>query len=203
MITPKQIKAFTESTFPSTYEKLRSLRKRFFGSYLDAPDRHLLEKVIIPYLVSQADLKRVLFVGCEWYTKPYESLFKQKEYWTIELDPDNAIYGARNHIVDRVQNLTRYFSNDYFDLIICNGIIGYGVNTLPDMEETFAQCFQCLRAKGILVVGWNDIPERNIPPFENCNSLNQFYSYIFPPISTSKYLTNTHYRHAYNFYIKP
>ncbi|TIM81247.1 MAG: methyltransferase type 11, partial [Mesorhizobium sp.] len=41
-------------------------------------DRKLLETVILTQLRRDPAVKRILFVGCEWYTKPYESRFRSK-----------------------------------------------------------------------------------------------------------------------------
>src|SRR5882724_8239237 len=51
--------------------------------HLNTDDRRVLEKVILPYFASQSEFLRILFVGCDWYTKPYGKYFKEKEYWTI------------------------------------------------------------------------------------------------------------------------
>src|SRR5881396_3508512 len=38
-------------------------------------DRDTLEKVILAHYVKRADIERVLFVGCAWYTRHYETAF--------------------------------------------------------------------------------------------------------------------------------
>jgi SAM-dependent methyltransferase len=185
--------------------KLSISRIRGFDLHLNSPDRIVLEDTILPYLVSCSNLQKVLFVGCDWYTQPYKKIFKNKEYWTIEINERNKKYGSKNHIVDRLQNLSNYVKSDYFDLIIYNGVFGFGTNTREDTEESFKQCFQALRKGGVLVFGWNDVPQyKPFPVLEECENLKKFEPYIFPALSTSQYLTpNTEFRHTYNFYTKP
>ena len=167
-------------------------------------DRYILEEKIIPYFVNKEDFAKVLFVGCGSYTKHYEKWFKQKEYWTIDTNPMKKIYGAKKHIVDSISNLNLYIKEDYLDLIICNGVFGWGLNDREEVEKAFGQCFQSLRPGGVLIVGWDDIPERKPFPLETCESINQFQPYFFPPLSTFQYanLTDKSQIHRYNFYVK-
>ncbi|HVK06914.1 MAG TPA: hypothetical protein VM490_25835, partial [Armatimonadaceae bacterium] len=60
--------------------------RRGLGSGLETEDRRLLEQVILPDLARRAELRRVLFVGCAWYTESYERFFPGREYWTLDLD---------------------------------------------------------------------------------------------------------------------
>ncbi|WP_017651398.1 hypothetical protein [Fortiea contorta] len=186
------------------YNVIKLLRFKNYGLRLDSPDRLILENTIIPYFISENKLSRVLFVGCGWYTKSYSSLFKNQEYWTIEIDPNKKIYGSKNHIIDGLQNLGKYIENDFFDLIIYNGVFGWGINSREDTEESFKQCFNCLRQGGILVFGWNDVPEHKpFPVLQECQALKKFAPYFFPPLQTTEYLTPATMSHTFNFYIKP
>ena len=197
-------KSFIFRKIQNIYHKLSISRLRGLDLYRNSPDRLVLEDVIIRYFIAHKEFHKVLFVGCDWYTNPYKKLFKKQEYWTIEIDESKKKYGSKNHIVDGIQNLSKYIERGYFDLIIFNGVFGYGINTREETEESFAQCFQALRSGGILVFGWNDIPEyKPFPVIENCEQLKKFDPYLFAPLSTSEYLTpNTERRHTYNFYIK-
>lgn len=195
----EQTKAFFRDKNPAFYEQLRQLTNRT-ESFEHFPDRVILEKTIIPNLVAKDDIKKVLFVGCDWYTASYYTLFQQEEYWTIDPDPEKAKHATNKHIIDCLENISSHFSKEYFDLIICNGVLGFGINNIEQMEQAFTQCFNCLRDDGILVVGWNDIPSRNIPAFSDCHSLSQFRPFIFPPLLTSQYLTDTSYRHSSKFH---
>lgn len=178
---------------------------RGFDLHLNSPDRYVLEDLIIPELVARKELYKILFVGCDWYTKSYTKYFKTKEYWTIEIDENKKRFGSKRHIVDGLQNLGKYIEKDYFDLIVCNGVFGWGINNKQDTETAIKQCYSCLRPEGILVLGWNDVSTyRPYFAIAKCENLNKFNPYIFPRLSTTQYLTeNSLTKHTYNFYIKP
>ena len=84
--------------------RLPSLNRRI-GTFHLSEDRQLLETNILMYLRDDPAINRILFVGCEWYTKHYEKFFKSKDYWTLEIDPAKRRYGGRRHIVDSLKIL--------------------------------------------------------------------------------------------------
>lgn len=171
---------------------------------LRTADRQVLETVILPYFAAQTDDQRILFVGCQWYTKHYEKFFQGKEYWTIEVDPEAAKYGAAHHVTDELQNLGNYFQSGYFNVIIYNGVFGWGIDTQAAAEVAFEQCHRCLAEGGILVFGWNNVPDRSPFPPETCSSLQAFQPFVFPPLASSDYLVpNSFKNHTFRFYIKP
>ncbi|WP_414581110.1 methyltransferase domain-containing protein [Scytonema sp. PCC 10023] len=180
-------------------------RFRGFDLYLNSPDRLVLEDVIIPYFLSRSEYHKILFVGCDWYTKPYRKLFRNKEYWTIEIEEWRKKYGAERHIVDGLQNLSLHIQSGYFDVIICNGVFGHGLNVKEDMEEALNQCFNALREGGVLVFGWNNVPQyAPFPVTTECENFKKFKPYVFEPFPTSEYLVpNTEYKHTFDFYKKP
>lgn len=178
------------------------LRFRGLDVYLNSPDRVVLEDEILLFLASYTSISRVLFVGCDWYTKSYRKIFKQQEYWTIEPDVSRACYGSSKHIVAPLENLTLHCPENYFDLIVCNGVLGYGLNTVAAANQAIASCFHCLSPNGILVIGWNNVPQSS--PFPaSCEALERFTPYVFPAMSTSQYAIDTANHHTFNFYCKP
>lgn len=213
MATFTQTKTLVKGILPNTIvRKIQSLlfilsisRLRGLDLYLNFPDRRILEDVIIPYFVTHNEFYKILFVGSEWYTKPYNKYFKNKEYWTIEIEPFKRKYGSKKHITDSLLNLRNHFESGYFDLIFYTGVFGHGINSREDTEESFDQCFQCLRSEGILLFGWNDLPQtKPFPVLEECQNLQKFKPYFFTPLSTSQYLVaNDSLRYVFNFYMKP
>ena len=167
-------------------------------------DRYILEQKIIPYFVNSQEFAKVLFVGCGSYTKHYEKWFGEKEYWTIDINPMKKVYGAKNHIVGSMSDLNLHFPENSLDLIICNGVFGWGLNDKKDVEEAFAGCFHSLRKDGVLIIGWDDVPEKKPFPLDTCESLSQFLPFIFPPLSTTQYvnLEDESDKHKFNFYLK-
>jgi len=166
-------------------------------------DRRVLEQVIIPYLAAQKNTHRVLFVGCEWYTRHYRKFFAGKEYWTIDFDPSKSAYGSKgHHLVDSIENISNYFTENYFDVIVCNGVFGWGLNTKEQTKNAFGGCYKLLRTSGHFVLGWNDIPQAK--PFhpEECTALRQFKSHVFPPLGVTQHIPSTSNGHTFNFYVK-
>jgi hypothetical protein len=179
--------------------------KSIFGldSYLRNADRYVLEQIIFPYFLCREQYRHILFVGCHWYTKGYNGYFEgTKNYLTIDVDPSKAKYGARRHIVDGMQNLTRHFHAGAIDLILCNGVFGWGLDAKEDVEKGFQGSFDCLRGGGVLVVGWDDIDERRPFYIEECVSLSKFTPMHFVPLGTTRFVTDTPYRHTFDFYVK-
>jgi SAM-dependent methyltransferase len=177
---------------------------RVFGSFHLTEDRRMLETVILSGLRDDPLVSRILFVGCEWYTKPYGKLFRDKEYWTLDIDPDKQRYGARRHVTDALRNLGRHVPENYFDAIVCNGVFMVtAIETREEAEPSFVACRRCLRPGGWFILGWNDTDElRPYPPSDSA-ALSTFTSTEFPALGAREVLTQTDYRHTFTFYRKP
>jgi len=149
--------------------------------------------------------KTVLFVGCGSYTAHYQRrYFAAHNYWTIDSDPTRRKFGAKQHVIARLEELGQYFPSGFFDLIICNGVYGWGLklNSAEDCDTATSQCHSCLADAGHLLLGWNDVPGRDPAPLTEVRSLSRFSEYSFRAFGTSRYLTDTPYRHTYCFYQK-
>jgi SAM-dependent methyltransferase len=180
--------------------------KRLFGidSYLDNEDRRVLERVIFPYFLGNESYRTVLFVGCSWCTRGYNKRFEPiKDYWTIDPWDLKKRYGAKRHIVDELQNLGRHFAAGSLDLILCNGVFGCGLNDRAEVERAFGACFDALREGGVLLVGWADIDTERPFPLSECAALRAYVPFVFPPLGTAEFLTDTPYRDTYSFFAKP
>lgn len=175
----------------------------FFGLSpgLATADRRVLEQKILPYFAESANFNHILFIGCDWYTKHYEKMFAAKDYWTLDRDPNKAIFGAKQHIRDEFKNINKHFANKSLDVIICNGVLGWGLNDPQEIDLTLLHAHQCLRNNGILVLGWNDTPEHHVD-LNSLQSLKKFQPYTFPPLATFSYRTQSKNAHVYNFYVK-
>lgn len=137
-------------------------------------DRWVLESDILPGLGRRDDVGRVLFVGCARYTRSYDRFFPHAEYWTIDPSRRRRRWGAEHHIVGRLEHLRRYVPAGSFDAIVCNGVLGWGLNRRGDAEAAFTACHGALRDGGELIVGWNDVaPHNRIRP-ESLASLRRF-----------------------------
>ncbi|MEO8188380.1 MAG: methyltransferase domain-containing protein [Burkholderiaceae bacterium] len=169
---------------------------------LNTEDRRVLEQVILPEYASRPDISRILFVGCAVYTQQYDELFGDGEYWTIDPVARRRRYGSTRHIVDTLQNLGSHVAPEYFDLIVCNGVLGWGLNTPADAEAALAACFKHLRAGGHLLLGWNNIAPRNRVVPEDIPALRSFDRGDFGAGRRDRVEIKASNRHVFDFYRK-
>lgn len=174
------------------------------GTFRLSEDRKLLETAILAHLRDDPETQRLLFVGCDWYTKPYGRMFASKEYWTLDIDSAKRRYGGARHLVDALRNLRIHAAAGYFDAIVCNGVfMKTAIETPEEAEPSFAACFECLREGGWFVLGWNDTDELRPYPPSQSKMLARFERAAFPPLGVREYATRTSYRHTYTFFRKP
>ena len=166
-------------------------------------DRRILERVIFGYYTQRPEVRSVLFVGCQWYTRHYERVFfPEHDFWTIEPAEEARKHGARQHVIAPLERLDAFFPERYFDLIICNGVFGYGLDSHEQCEAAFDHCYTRLANGGHFVLGWDDVPERRPFPLETVQSLKRFRRFKLPSLGTERYLTDTSYRHLYEFFVR-
>jgi SAM-dependent methyltransferase len=127
-----------------------------YGLYTP-PDRRLLEREILPAIAANEANQRILSVGLGWYTTTYSTYFERKTFVTIDIDESRAVFAANPHIVGDLRNLSQYFdANEFFDVILMNGVIGYGLDTVEDVDRALAQCAARLCKGGLLLLGVNE-----------------------------------------------
>ena len=179
--------------------------KRVLGmpSFLRNEDRRVLEQIVLPHFIRDRECKDILFVGCDWYTQGYNAWFGEKNYWTVDVDPAMRKFGSKQHIVDGLQNISHYFQRETLDLIVCNGVFGWGLDDTTAVEQAVRGCHEALRPDGVLVIGVDGVQERRPYALEKSAALRTFEPYVFDPLQTSDYLTDTSYRHRFLFYRKP
>lgn len=184
---------------------LTNAGRRAFGLpvRIDTEDRRLLERTILPAYAARADMQRVLFVGCAPYTASYRQIFRSARYWTIDPAPGRARYGGDRHIVAPLQQLDRHAPPASFDLIVCNGVLGWGLDDAADVERAFHCCENALRDGGELIIGWNDVPGRNRIRPETIAALRRFERQVCPAIGAVRIIVAGPHRHVFDFYRKP
>ena len=165
------------------------------------PDREILEKTIFSYIFDSKN-KITLFVGIDFYTKHYVNFFNEDDFWTIDFNPKLQPFGAKNHICDRYENIETYLESTKFDFIICNGVIGYGTNSIEELDLIISTSYRLLKSHGLLIIGWNDRPESNQFDPRESKALNVFSEFIFPPLNSSRFRCNEGSSHVYDFYKK-
>lgn len=174
------------------------------GPRLAANNRLVLEGQVFPYLNQRTDWRRVLFVGCHWYTWHYKRIFAEKEFWTIDILPEQRRYGAARHIVDSIENVQRHFAPDSLDVVMLMGVIGWGLDEPAAIERTLAGCRRVLRSEGLLLLGCDEIPERMPVDLSQSATLRQMLPYAFPPLDAVRYrCQGEDLRHTLTFYRKP
>lgn len=181
MAVASRVKGFARQVLPAPVAEafrhvryqVKTLRLKGLDFRLELPNRRVLEDDILPALAADPAIKRVLFVGCRWYTKIYGAIFANSEYWTIEIDPDQAKFGAGGgrHIVDSYLNLSKHVKPEFFDAIVINGVFGWGIDNPADTETALAETLQALRPGGVMVIGYNDT-DANHPSFVDVPSAN-------------------------------
>lgn len=171
--------------------------------YQDTADRAVLENVIFPFYQLSAAHRRILFVGCDWYTAGYARRMSFKTFATIDPDPARARFGATAHQVAPMRRLTDAHAAGSLDLVICNGVIGWGLDDPDEAERSFDAAWTALRPGGHFVVGWNDVARH--APFDvtGLASLRRFAPIAFPPLGTSRHAVDHDMRHTFAFYAKP
>jgi SAM-dependent methyltransferase len=166
-------------------------------------DRALLEHKILPLYAARGDIQRLLFVGCARYTEHYDRIVARVEYWTIDPARWRRRWGAQRHIVDRLERLSRHVPGEYFDAIVCNGVLGWGLDRPSDAEEAFAACHQALRPAGELIVGWNDVAPRNRVRPDAVRALARFDRHSPRGFDHWRIAVPGPHRHVFDFYRRP
>jgi SAM-dependent methyltransferase len=205
MLIDRAVKFLRQRSFAENRHFVRILVRNALGlpNPMRNPDRDVLERQILPVYAQRADMRSVVFVGCDWYTRHYEKMFAGKRYATLDPDPWKRQFGAREHAVIGMEKLAEQFAPASIDLIVCNGVFGWGLNEPADIERAFDGTFACLREGGHLVLGWNDVPERTPLPLASVDALARFDREPFAPLGSAEFRVPTDNRHTFNFYVKP
>jgi hypothetical protein len=126
---------------------------RPYAHFPELASRQCLETEILPWMRDRC--RSILFVGTASYTCHYETLFRADRYTTLDIAAGAAVWGARRHIVAPVQELSRHRPAGFFDGVVLNGVLGFGIDTEQQMHRAFEELHRALAARGLLVVGWN------------------------------------------------
>jgi hypothetical protein len=178
-----------------------SIGLRCGGSFFHpSDDRTMLENQILPWYQISAAHQEILFVGTEWFTHGYVRMFSHKSLSTLDIDPAKARFGADRHMVGSVSELDRHVAEGRLDLVLINGVLGWGLDTLDEAERAIAGCDRCLRPGGHLVIGWNDLAAHRLFRLDEISSLGRFQPFVFPPLGASEVRVANEWRHVFSFY---
>ncbi|WP_295190123.1 bifunctional 2-polyprenyl-6-hydroxyphenol methylase/3-demethylubiquinol 3-O-methyltransferase UbiG [uncultured Brevundimonas sp.] len=120
------------------------------------PDRRVMADSYVPALA--ADGGRILWVGCREYTLDDYALLETQggEVWTTDIDPAAARWGREGrHRTGDVCEADRLFPDLTFDAVVCNGVLGYGVDSPDQQQRALKALAAILRPGGRLLLGWN------------------------------------------------
>jgi SAM-dependent methyltransferase len=129
------------------------------------PDRRYLEQAILPAMVGLAP-SQVLFVGTQGYTSHYGKWFEPHgariagrvgcQYWTMDIQPSAARFGSPDrHVTGNVTDVDQHFAPGFFDVVLLNGIFGFGLDDPRMQARTLQNIRKVLRPGGILLLGWS------------------------------------------------
>ncbi|HVS51228.1 MAG TPA: hypothetical protein VHD62_02640 [Opitutaceae bacterium] len=175
----------------------------WIGAYLP-PDRRVLERTILPRLAQAHPQGHVLFVGVKFYTRDYPRIFPQGNLVTLDRDPRVSRHGAREHIVDRLENVAVHAGRRRFAAVVVNGVIGWGIDTLDAAEAAIAACAENLVDGGWLIVGVNE-RRPTTPDLTRLASWRFFEPAPFPELNAARIVVPTPFaerEHTFLFFRK-
>ena len=177
-------------------------RREYGRSIGKSADRAIYHGEILPWLAAETSIRDVLDIGCEWYNLHHRRIFRGHRYWTIDIDPGKEGYGGKNHVTGSALSLDEYFRPASFDLVLCNGVFGWGVNEPREVSLLVEQMATVLRPGGKVVVGWNPGTE-NAPEGDPMGAMSeQFRTWDFPPRKDSQIFANAENKHTFAFFEK-
>lgn len=178
-------------------------RRCYLETFSQIPDRQVFHEEILPTLADMPDIQSVLDLGCEWFNLHHRRVFQHHRYATMDIVPEKARFGARRHVVGSALELDQHFQTEEFDLVIANGLLGWGVNSARDVETFSTQVAYALRPGGILLVGWND-NESNRPELMPRDAFagQTFSPWPLPTRQLDRFVANPESGHTFEFFQK-
>ncbi len=144
------------------YDMIKSWQRQY------KPDRVVLVKTLFKSIFHQTDYlargKQALWVGVCRTTRPYYKKLQSHgaSVSTIDIDPAMARFGhGRQHVIGDACDLGTHYEADFFDIVFCNGVMGWGINTEAEQAQCFAAMGTVMKPGGLLVLGWNTHKSRD------------------------------------------
>lgn len=147
---------FLTTLFLGRDEALRRRSLRIARRISHLSDRRILAETYIPAVAALGG--RILWVGCQSYTVDYYAPLEAQggEVWTMDIVEEASIWGhGARHRTGDVCNAHQIFSELKFDAVICNGVLGYGANTVDQQTGALRALAEVLKPDGLLLLGWN------------------------------------------------
>ncbi len=121
-----------------------------------SPDRTVLLRTLLPAFSSEGG--HILWIGCRRYTASYPARLSKGggEVWTTDIAPEVEAWGAKDrHRTGDVCEIDQVFDAMIFDAVLCNGVLGYGVDKPQDQTAALQSIVKVLKPGGRLLLGWN------------------------------------------------
>ena len=169
---------------------------------LDAPNRVFLEQRIFGYLNRLAEgaggSQELLFLGLDKHNWHYPRLLRAN-FHSLDILPRNAVYGRPGrHWVGDALEMAAHYGAERFDVVIANGVLGAGIDGEAGLRRLLAQCHTVLKPGGVLLLGYNDLPERTPFPVVVDGGFEEFVPDI-EGVNASRHMVDDPFRHIYCF----
>ncbi|MDQ3842855.1 MAG: hypothetical protein M3342_02405, partial [Bacteroidota bacterium] len=139
--------------------------KGYINHFNSLPDRKWINNRLSPVL-EKIKRGKILYVGCAPYSwDSLKSFNRGVELFTIDNKVRNIIWGGERHFVADIQSIDKLVQPASFDLVLLNGIFGYGINTEAEQTTTYRALHTILKPGGLLLIGWNY--DRSTDPLKN------------------------------------
>lgn len=168
---------------------------------LDTPSRVFLETRVFAYLnrlaAFQREPQQLLFLGLDKHNWHYPRLLRAT-FHSLDISPRNAVYGRPGlHRIGDALDMAEHYGADAFDVVVANGLLGSASTARPACAACWRNATRC-SGGGVLVLGYNDLPERTPFPVEVGPEFEEFVPAIDGVIA-SRHMVDDPYRHVYCF----
>jgi SAM-dependent methyltransferase len=126
-----------------------------------SPDRAVLTEIIFPALIANLPSRPsadILWIGCRRYTRSYYQSLEATgaRCWTLDIDPYVERWGRKSrHRTGSLLELDTIFAGFGFDAVLCNGVLGWGVDSQADQVTACRAMAAVTKPHGWLLIGWN------------------------------------------------
>ncbi|GBQ06946.1 hypothetical protein [Saccharibacter floricola] len=151
--------------------------------------------------LGKSDLK-ILVIGTESCSKYDADQIGNEcdEVWTLDIKEGNRVYGVRKgrHITASTEDIDKYFRKGYFDIVLLNGVIGWGINSRSEQEEAIKNIHYLSKENALLMIGWNT--HKSIDPLVSGITVGAYHHQDFPGLPKRMVVTES--THIFDFFAK-
>lgn len=134
--------------------------QRFILKKLISPQRQHFDDILIPRYALEG--KTILFIGVEWYNQKIFQKYSLVNWVSIDPSKENRKFGAKTHIRGEFpEGLSITENYEMFDVVFCNGVYGWGVNSASYLEDVMQNIASILKSNGLCIFGYNTEKKNN------------------------------------------